>query len=325
VSKTITPDSAAYQSYLKGRYHWAKRTPDDLQKAIEHFKAAIDTDPNFALAYTGLADTYAVMQYYVGSRSGEFVRQARPYAIKAVELDDQSAEAHSSLAFVSEGMWNWAEAEREYERALQLDPGYSSALLRYARFEYRVPRRDDQALTRMKSALKAEPSSLVVNDNLSQMYLAEGNVDLALDQAKRTVELDPNYSFGWIDLAYAQLKKGQNGEALASAEKVVEVARRSSRALVCLGFVNAATGRQPEAASILKELEARYATAEADATDVAAVHAGLGNYDQAFAWLDRAFTEHSSLLVDLRAEYPFASLLNDARYQDLRERMNFPE
>ena len=325
VSRTITPDSAAYQSYLKGRYHWAKRTPDDLQKAIEHFKSAIDADQNFALAYTGLADTYSVMQYYIGSRSGDFVQQAGPYANKAVELDDQLAEAHSSRAFVNEGSWKWSDAEREYERALQLNPGYSSGLLRYSRFEYRVPKRDGQALTRMKRALDSEPSSLVVNDNLSQMYLAQGSVDLALAQAKRTVELDPNYSFGWIDLAYAQLKKGQNAEALASAERVAEVGKRSSRTLVCYGFVNAVTGKRSEAVAILKELETRYEANEADATDVAAVHAGLGNEDEAFAWLDRAFTDHSSLLVDLRAEYPFGSLLDDPRYEDLRKRMNLPE
>ncbi|HEX2640193.1 MAG TPA: tetratricopeptide repeat protein, partial [Pyrinomonadaceae bacterium] len=324
VSKPTTANSEAYQAYLKGRYFWNKRTYDDLLKAVDHFKSAIEQDDRFGLAYSGLADTYSVLQYYRGSKSNDFVAQARPYAMKAVELDDQSAEAHSSLAFVHEGSWEWADAEREYQRALQLNPNYSSALLRYARFEARVPKSDAEALGRMKRALEAEPSSLVVNDNLSQVYLSQGDVVRALEQAKRTVELDPNYSFGWIDLAYAQLKNGQAADALVSANKVIEVTNRSSRSLVCLGVTNAGAGRPDEARAIVKELETRYAGSQADATDIAAVYAGLASADQAFAWLDKAFADRSSLLVDVRAEYPFAALLNDPRYLELRKRMGMP-
>ena len=324
VSKPTTANSEAYQAYLKGRYFWNKRTYDDLLKAVVHFKSAIEQDDRFGLAYSGLADTYSVLQYYRGSKSNDFVAQARPYAMKAVELDDQSAEAHSSLAFVHEGSWEWADAEREYQRALQLNPNYSSALLRYARFEVRVPKSDAEALGRMKRALEAEPSSLVVNDNLSQVYLSQGDVVRALEQAKRTVELDPNYSFGWIDLAYAQLKNGQAADALVSANKVIEVTNRSSRSLVCIGVTNAGAGRPDEARAIVKELETRYAGSQADATDIAAVYAGLGSADQAFAWLDKAFADRSSLLVDVRAEYPFAALLNDPRYLELRKRMGMP-
>jgi TolB-like protein/Tfp pilus assembly protein PilF len=325
VEKNYTANPEAYQLYLKGRFHWNKRTYDDLLKAIEHFKAAIAIDDRFALAYSGLADSYSVMQYYSGSRSNEFTQQAKPYAIRSVEIDDQSAEAHTSLAFVNEGSWNWAEAEKEYERATELNPNYPPGQLRYARFEVRVPKRDVQGLARSKHALELEPSSLVISDNLSEILLAQGSVDLALDQAKRTVELDPGFSFGWIDLAYAQLKKGQNVEALAAAEKLVEVAKRSNQALICLGFVQAVSGRRVEALAIIKELEEKYQNGKADATHVAAIYVGLGNKDQAFAWLNKAFDDHSSLLVDLRAEFPFASILDDPRYKDLRKRMKMPE
>jgi TolB-like protein/tetratricopeptide (TPR) repeat protein len=325
VEKSYTTNAEAYQLYLKGRFHWNKRTYDDLLKAADHFKAAVAIDDRFALAYSGLADTYSIMQYYTGSRSNEFTQLAKPYAIRSVEIDNQSAEAHTSLAFVNEGSWNWAEAQKEYDRATELNPNYPPAQLRYARFEIRVPKRDVQGLTRMKRALELEPSSLVINDNLSQMLLAQGSVDLALDQAKRTVELDPGYSFGWIALAYTQLKKGQNVEALASAEKVVEVAKRSSRSLICLGFVQAVSGHQVEALAIIKELEEKYQNGKADATDVAAIYVGLGNKDQAFAWLNKAYVDHSSLLVDLRAEFPYASILDDPRYRELRKRMNMPE
>ncbi|MGH9949754.1 MAG: tetratricopeptide repeat protein, partial [Pyrinomonadaceae bacterium] len=325
LSKSYTTDPEAYQLYLKGRYHWNKRTSDDLEKAVINFKSAIEKDDRFALAYSGLADAYSVLQYYQGSRSAEFINKATPYAVRAEELDDQLAEAHSSLAFVNEGSWKWAEAEREYLRALELNPNYSSALLRYARFEVRVPKRDAEGLARIKRAVEIEPSSAVISDNLSQMYLSQGKVDLALDQATKTVELDPNFSFGWIDLAYAQLKKGQTAEALTSAEKVAEITKRSSRSLICLGFVYAATGRRDEAKAILKELEQRYSGRQADAVDVAALHAGLEDKEQVFVWLDKAFADHSSLLVDLRAEYPFAGLLDDPRMENLRKRMNLPE
>ncbi len=325
IEKSYTTSGEAYQLYLKGRFHWNKRTYDDLLKAVDHFKAAVAIDDRFALAYSGLADSYSVMQYYTGSRSNEFTQQAKPYAIRSVEIDDQSAEAHTSLAFVNEGSWNWAEAEKEYERAIELNPNYPPGQLRYARFEVRVPKRDAQGLARMKRALELEPSSFVINDNLSQMLLAQGSVDLALDQAKRTVELEPGYSFGWIALAYTQLKKGQNIDALAAAEKLLEVAKRSNRSLICLGFVQAVSGHSAEASVIIKELEEKYKVGKADATDVAAIYVGLGNKDQAFAWLNKAFDDRSSLLVDLRAEFPFASILDDPRYKDLRMRMNLPE
>jgi TolB-like protein/Tfp pilus assembly protein PilF len=325
VTRSYTGDSEAYQLYLKGRYHWNKRTSEDLEKAVNNFKAAIERDDQFALSYSGLADTYSVLQYYQGSRSNEFINKAMPYAVRAVELDDKLAEAHSSLAFVNEGSWKWAEAEREYQRALQLNPNYSSALLRFGRFDIRVPKRDTEGMALIKRAVEIEPSSPVINDNLSQLYLSQGKSDLALVQAKKTVELDPNFSFGWIDLAYSQLKNGQIDDARTSAEKVVAVTERSSRSLVCSGFVAAASGHRDEAKVVLKELEQRYADRQADGTDVAALYAGLEDKEQVFAWLDRAFSDHSSLLVDLRAEYPFARLLEDPQFKDLRKRMNMPE
>ena len=325
VTNTYTTDSAAYQLYLKGRFHWNRRTYSDLQKAIEHFKAAIAKDDRFALAYSGLADTYSIMPYYAGSQSRELNELARPYAIRAVEIDEQLSEAHTSLAFVNEGSWRWAEAEKEYKRSLELNPNYSTGLMRYARFEVRVPGRDVEGLIRIKRAVELEPASLVANDNLSQMYLSQGQVDLAIEQAKRTVELDPSFSFGLLDLAYAQVKKGQHTEALANAEKVINVTQRSTRGLVCLGVVQAMSGRRTEAIAILKELEEKYGKSHSDATEVAALYAGLGDKDQAFVWLDKAFENHSSLLVDLRAEFPFASLRDDRRFTDLRKRMGMPE
>jgi tetratricopeptide (TPR) repeat protein len=189
----------------------------------------------------------------------------------------------------------------------------------------RVSKDDAEGLTLIKRAIEVEPSLAVISDNLSQMYLSQGKADLALEQARKTVDLDRNFSFGWIDLAYSQLKNGQTAEARASAEKVVEITKRSSRSLICLGVVAAATGYRHEAKDILKELEQRYVEGQADAVDVAALHAGFEDKDHAFEWLDKAFADRSSLLVDLRAEFPFALILDDPRYKDLRRRMKMPE
>jgi serine/threonine protein kinase/Tfp pilus assembly protein PilF len=325
VTKSYTANSEAYQLYLRGRFHWNKRTYEDLLKAIELFKAAIDKDADYALAYAGLADTYSIIPYYHGSKSGDYMQQAKFYAQRGVQIDDQLAETHTSLAFVNEGAWNWSEAEKHYNRAIELNPNYATAHTRYARFEIRVPDHKAEALMRMKAALELEPSSLVTSDNLSQLYLVLGDVDASVEQARRTIELDSQFSFGWIDLTYALLKKGQYADALASAAKTVEVANRSSRSLVCLGVARAVGSQRSAAMAMLKELEERYRNDQADATEVAAVYAGLGDKDQAFVWLDRAFANHSSLLVDLRAEFPFSSIRDDPRYKDLLKRMNLPE
>jgi TolB-like protein/Tfp pilus assembly protein PilF len=325
LAKRYTSSNEAYQLYLKGRFHWSKRTYQDLLKAADYFRAAIDKDNGFALAYSGAADTYAVMPYYVGSRSNTFTEQARPFAMRAVELDDQLAEAHTSLAFVNERSWNWDKAQKEYERAIELNPSYTPAVERYARFEARVLGRKVQAIQRLKHAVEIEPSSLVANDNLSISSLLAGDVDFAVEQARRTTALDSNYSFGWIDLAYALLAKGDLAGASEAASRVSQAAQRSSRSLICLGVVEAASGRKAEAMKIVKELEERYASGSSDATDVAGVYSALGDRDKAFMWLDKAFADRSSHLVDVRAEYPFSYVSDDQRFRDLLKRMNMPE
>jgi tetratricopeptide (TPR) repeat protein len=177
----------------------------------------------------------------------------------------------------------------------------------------------------LKHAVEIEPSSLVANDNLSQSSLLAGDLDFAVEQARRTTELDANYSFGWIDLAYALLAKGDLAGAADAAARVVKLAERSSRSLVCSGVVDAASDRKAEAKNIVKELEVRYATGNSDATDVAAVYSAVGDRDQAFMWLDKAFADRSSLLVDVRAEYPFSYIRDDERFKDLLKRMNMPQ
>ena len=325
VAKNYTANPEAYQFYLKGRYYWNKRDAENLRKAIEQFKAAADKDPNYALAYAGLADCYIVSPYYGGARSSELVHQAKAYAIRAVEIDDQLAEAHTSLAYVRQGLWDWAGAEKEYQRAIELNPNYPTAQFWYARFQLRVLGRSEEGLMRLRRAHELEPLSLVIYDNLAQIYLAQGDVNAAFEQARRMIELDPNYAAGHFFLSQVYVKKGQTIEAQAEAEKCLELTKQSARFFSNLGFIRAVSGKRSEALTLVKELEDKYAKQQADATHIAVIYAGLREKDQAFAWLEKAFQDRSSLLVDLRVEFPFASLHEDSRFTDLLKRMGMSE
>ena len=324
-SKGYTANPEAYQLYLRGRFHWNKRQIDDLKIAIEHFDAAIRIDDRFALAYAGLADAYSVMPYYENARSADLVAKALPYARRSVEIGEGLAETHGALAFVYENMWKWAEAEREYRRSLELDPNYSPSIYRFSRFELRVLRRDNEALARMKRAIEVEPSSLVANDNLSQMYQLTGELDAAIEQAKKATELDRNFAFGWVNLAFCYAEKKQFSEALAAAERTVEVGRRSSRSVAVLGVVYALAGRTKEAETIVAELKERYAEQKADGTEIAWIYASLNDNDAAFEWIEKAFNDRSALLSNLRAEFPYVPIRSDPRYAKLLDRMEMPK
>ena len=324
LTKTFTSNSEAYQLYLKGRYYWNKRSGENLRKAIEQFTAAAEKDPNYALAYSGLADCYVVLPYYDNMQSRDAFPQAKTYAVRAVAIDDQLAEAHTSLAYVNQGMWIWAEAEKEYKRAIELNPNYATAQFWYARLQLRLGR-IDEGFSRLKLAQQLEPFSLVIADNLIGVYLSRNDVNSAYEENKRLIELDPNYPTGPVLLSYVYIRKGQNREALAEAEKGVELAKRANRTLVGLVYALSASGKRREAIALVKELQEKYAKSQADGAELAGAFAGLGEKDEAFGWLEKSFQDHSSLLVDLRIDPSFAPLRDDPRYKDLLKRMGLPE
>jgi tetratricopeptide (TPR) repeat protein len=257
-------------------------------------------------------------------RSGDTFPKAKTYAARAIAIDEQLAEAHTSMAYVNQGLWNWAEAEKEYKRAIELNPNYPTAQFWYARLEIRLGR-IDEGIARLKLAQQIEPFSIVIPDNLIGVYLLQGEVDAAFEENKRLIELDPNYASGHILLNYVYIKKGQNMEAPAEAEKAVELSKRANRNLIGLVYALAASGKRSEAIVIVKELEEKYAKRQADAAEIAGAYAGLGEKDQAFEWLEKAFIDRSSLLVDLRVDPSFTPLRDDPRFKDLLKRMNLPE
>ncbi len=323
LAKNYTANPEAYQLYLRGRFYWNKRTAENLKKAIEQFKAAADKDPNYALPYVGLADSYALLEQYTGTPPSETLPQAKAYAELALQIDDSLAEAHTSLGFVNYNLWQWAEAEKEFKRAIELNPNYPTA-----RHWYYIYLRDmgrfDEALVEIKRAQELDPLSLVINASLTRAYLLKGDVNSCIEQTKKMIELHPNYApnHGFLGLAY--IKQGRHTEALAEMQKAVEL-ERSSTSLTFLAYANAISGKYLEANAIIMELEGRYAKREALGRDLAAVYAALGKNDQAFAWLEKDFQVRSGDLSSITGLPTFDSLRNDPRYAGLLRRMNLPQ
>ncbi|PWT90054.1 MAG: hypothetical protein C5B55_10285 [Blastocatellia bacterium] len=315
-----TTNTESYQSYLRGRYYWNKRTGDNLRKAITEFQKAADTDPNYALAYVGLADAYVLLEDYAGARTSETCDKSKAFAERALQLDPSLAEAHASLAYTYTQLWEWDKAEAEFKRSLELNPNYASAHQWYS-LHLRIVGRPEDSLREAKRALATEPLSLINNVSVGQSSLAVGDNDAAIEAGKRTIDLDPNFPRGHEELGLAYLAKKLYYEGLNEFRKAVEVSGRGRRSLSFLGYTLATTGKRDEAMPILKELQDKYEKHEALAQDVAAVYLGLGDKEQAFVWLEKGFQDRSGQLARTRWESPFYSVRNDPRLFDLFRRM----
>ena len=323
VTKASTADPEAYQAYLKGRYYWNRRTAENLKKAIEQFKVATDRDPNYALAYAGLADCYILLNQYAGTPMTETVPQAKAYATRAIAIDDQLAEPHTSLGAVNEMSWQWTEAEPEYKRAIELNPNYATGYQWYSNFLKNLGRYDEAAVM-IKRAHEIDPLSSAISGNLSRMYLLQNNYDASIENTLKIIELDPNFSSAYQYLGLSYLKQGRNAEAVASFEKAVELSNRAGETLMCLGYGYAVTGKHTEAMAIVKELEEKYARKESNGRYVAGVYAGLGDKDKAFEWLEKDFQSKGEV-SNIRWGIPYESLRDDPRFKDLLKRMGLPE
>jgi eukaryotic-like serine/threonine-protein kinase len=314
-----TTNAEAYQSYLRGRYHWNKRTGDDLKKANEQFQQAIARDPNYALAYAGLADCYLLLEQYTGMPSSEAVPKARAAAERALSIDDSLAEAHTSLAFYYNKLWRWEESEKEFKRAISLNPNYPTAHHWYQSLLLCLGR-DEEALAEIERALELDPLSPVLEVNIGLIYVIKGDLDRAMEHARRLLELDPQFSLAHHLSAGVYLKQRRYAEAIAEFQR--DLANdRSAYSLSYVGYAYGLAGRRDEALTVLKELEEKYNKRESLAQYVAAVYAGLGDKDRAFAWLEKGFQDKSGLLHFIVTDAPFDPLRGDPRFADLLRRM----
>ncbi len=318
-----TDNAAAYGHYLRGRYFWNRRTAANISLAIEQFRAAADADPEFAKAYSGIADCYAILPYYASIRSDQTIAQARIFAARALALDEGLAEAHTSSAFERVTQWDWSGAEQAFRRAIELNPRYATAHFWYARMLAGLGRYDD-ALERLREAHRLEPLSRVIRDNLTQFHILRNEPAIALVEARRLVELAPDYPSGHALLGRVLLLNGKPDEALIAVDRAIAM-ETGIRARLARIAALVALGRHDEAASLAREYEGQHAVGNLDAYWVANAYVDLGDDGQALAWLERAIAERSALVSGVRADTSMLRLRDDPRFRAIIARMGMPE
>lgn len=324
IARRAPENPEAYQLYLRGRYFWNKRTAEGLRKSIEYYEQAIKSDPNYALAYVGVSDSYGMTTSTAGTfPPTEAALKAKEAALRALEIDDTLAEAHVSLARVKMNFdWDWPGAEREFRRAIELNPSYPEAHHLYAHYLMAMKRTAD-ALAESKKYLDPDPLSLTANYHLGWNYLYARQYDEALLQLRKTAEMDPNFVGTLLYLGRVYEQKGMYAEAIATFQKSVELST-SPLSLASLGHAYAIAGRQDEAQKILMQLGDLSKQRYVSAYDRAIIYVGLNESEQALTWLERAYQERSQLMIYLDTDPRFDSFRTNLRFQDLLRRLRFP-
>ncbi len=321
-AKVVNPES--YESYLKGRYFWNKRTAEGLKVALAYFNQAIEEDPKYAQAYSGLADTYALLgdwQYAVMTPK-EALPKAKVAAIKALELDGALGEAHNSLAFCLDGFdWDFNSAGKEFGRAIDLNPGYATAHHWYA-WHLSLLGRYDEAIAEMRKAKNLDPLSLIINADLAELLVLARSYDESIKQSRKTIEMDPNFALAHNQLAQAYLQKHMNDEAVAELQKAAQLSGGSPTVMANLARAYAASGKRSEAIKLLSDLKKRSNSIYSHGSEIAVIYAALGDRDQAMSWLEKGYEERFNPGVLLRPG--FDPLRSDPRFQDLVRRLGLP-
>jgi TolB-like protein/DNA-binding winged helix-turn-helix (wHTH) protein/Flp pilus assembly protein TadD len=320
-------DPKVHESYLKGRYYFNQRTEDSLNRSIAYFQEAVAKDPSYALAYCGLADAYALLGFRGGVPSKEALSQAKAAALKAIELDDTLGEPHASLAFIAETHeWDWATAEREYKRALELNPGDARAHHWYAGYLMYVGR-FEEGIAEAKRARDLDPLSLPVNNALAGRLLVAGRVDEALQQLRETLEMNPHFAPAHQTLGWAYLNKGKHKEAIQEFQQALQLSGTDDKDIMLdLGFAYAVAGNRVEARKILAELKKLHERGLVPSGSIAILYGALGELNEAFAWLEKAYDERDPELTYLKVPgRRFEPLRHDARFQQLVHRVGLPE
>jgi serine/threonine protein kinase/Tfp pilus assembly protein PilF len=326
LSKGGTTDPEAYQLYLKGRYYWDKRTAETLEKSRSYFQQAIEKDPNYALAYLGLAEYYGVVSDYAPVPAREAALKSETYAKKALAIDDTLAEAHAVLGIDYDESWEWAAAGKEYERALELNPSLSRTHVLYG-LHFSYLGNDEQAFVQLKRAVELDPLNLNAMQNLAMEYLTVKQIDQAIELEKKNLEIDPNYAKSHSNLAIDYREAGKYDLWLEEWEKEA----RLNNDVDDLARALAAKREYPRSdyRGALKKVialeEEQAKRIYIDPAIIAADHAILGEKDQAFVWLEKAYAERSGFLPNIKAVRDFDSLHSDPRYTDLLKRMGLPQ
>jgi TolB-like protein/Tfp pilus assembly protein PilF len=316
-----TENTQAYHAYLKGRFFWNKRTAEGLRKAIVQFDEAIAHDPDYALAHAGLADAYNLLCAYGALAPQDGYPRARQAAVRALELDDRLAEAHTSLAFATlHFYWDWPAAEREFQRALSLNANYPTAHEWYG--GYLAARgRADESIAEMEEALRLDPLSLMINADLGWLSFFARQYDRAIEQLRKTIDMDPNFALAHWLLGLSKEQQGRLDEATSEFRTAASLAQDMPFALASLGHALGRAGRREEAVAALDTLVALSRRRYVSAHSVATVHLGLDRTDDAIEWLERAADERSHWMIYLNVDAVFDPLRDDQRFQRIVSRI----
>jgi serine/threonine protein kinase/TolB-like protein/Tfp pilus assembly protein PilF len=320
--KRYTDNTEAYRLYLKGRFCLSKMTKEALENAIKHFRQAIDTDPEYALAYAGLADAY----YALSSNHlppNEAMPKARAAAERALQIDDTLAEAHASLGLVKAFYdWDWTSAEDEYRRAIELNPGYASTHHWYGWY-LALMGRLSEAIKEIKQASELDPLSLEINTDLGLSFLFARQYDQALEQFEKALEMDPNFIWTHFFMGWAYEQKGGYDEAIREYQKAA-VLDDSPLILAALGHTYAMAERRDEALRVLAEIKELAERRHVSSYHFAIIHAALGEKTEAFKWLEKSYHAREEALVWLKVDPRLDQLRTDARFIDLQRRVGLP-
>jgi serine/threonine protein kinase/Tfp pilus assembly protein PilF len=318
IEKKPTENLEAYSLYLKGRWLWNKRTEEDLNKAIEYFEQAIEEDPGYSLAYVGLADSYVVLPDYSPFPTKKAYPMAKEAALKALEMDNTLAEAYTSLAMVKDSLeWDWVGAERDYKRAIELNPSYATAHHWYA-FHLTGLGRHDEAIAEIKIAQELDPLSLIISRNLGMFFYYARQYDKAIEAFQRTIDMDPSFSEAHFGLGVAYFQKSMYEEALAEFQKEIS---QTGIGITAIGITYAKMGRRDEAQQVLDDLINRSKEEWVSPIGMARLYFALGENDQGFKWLDKAYEDLDSALWNIKVSPVYDSVRSDPRFKAILKKM----
>jgi tetratricopeptide (TPR) repeat protein len=321
-ARVVNPE--AYKSYLKGRYFWNKRTAGGLEAALAYFNQAVDEDPKYAQAYSGLADTYGLLgdwQYAV-MPSKEALPKAKAAAVKALELDSSLSEAHTSLGYCLRSFdWDFDSAEKEFRRAIEINPSYATAH-HWNAMNLGLLGRHKEALAEMKKAVSLDPLSLIINSDLAEFLLLTHSYDESVKQSRKIIEMDPNFAIGHKQLGDAYLLTKMDKEAVAELQNAVRLSGGSPICIAELARAYVTSGNRNEAVKLLGDLEKNSNASFSDAPQIAMIYASMGDNEQAMHWLKRAYEARFNPSILLRSG--FDPLRSDPRFEDFMRRVGLP-
>jgi TolB-like protein/DNA-binding winged helix-turn-helix (wHTH) protein len=313
-------DPEAYEAYLKGRYYWNKRTGDGLQKALIYFQQAINKDPAYGAAYSGLADCNSGLAWHGFKSPAEALPAANAAALKAIEIDPRSAEAHASLGLVLTHRWDWAGAEAEFKQALRLDPRYANAHHWYGDY-LSIKGRHDEALLEARQALELDPLNLMIGTWVGRRYYLAHKYDLAIEQGRNTEDLDANFAAAHLLLGENYIQVGLQAQGLAELQTAAGLSGNSPLYLAQVAVAHALAGRKPEALQIVAQLQAISSTRYVSPYGLAQIYAALNDTEQTFKWLQIAYDDRAVWMSYLAVDPLFDSLRSEQRFQELLRRV----